>query len=66
MNRSFWLSRLDQSPDKLCLSCSGFHVYAGGVLKLTGTYEDDDTYLIKSVRHTIDSSGWNISMDIAN
>lgn len=48
------------------ISTYGFHVYAGGILNLTGTFEDDGEYWIKNVQHTLDSSGWNISMEISN
>ena len=48
------------------ISSYGFEVYAGGVLDITGTLEDDGDYDIESVHHTIDESGWNITIDIKN
>ncbi len=44
----------------------GFEIYAGGILDITGTLEDDGDYDIESVHHTIDESGWNITIDIKN
>jgi hypothetical protein len=44
----------------------GFEIYAGGILDLSGTYEDDGEYNIKSVHHTLDDSGWNLTIDIEN
>ena len=44
----------------------GFEVYAGGVLDLFNTLEDDGDYEIKSVHHVIDESGWNFTMEIKN
>jgi phage protein D len=63
------LAQLQKAQEGLktgSISCTGFNVYAGGILNLSGTFEDDDIYWIKSVKHTLDSSGWNISMEIAN
>lgn len=49
------------------ISCAGFVCYAGGVLSLSGTVEDDGEYHIKSVNHDIDtSSGWRVSIEIEN
>ncbi|MFA7085430.1 MAG: contractile injection system protein, VgrG/Pvc8 family [Aliarcobacter sp.] len=49
------------------ISCAGFVCYAGGVLNLSGTVEDDGEYHIKSVNHDIDTTaGWKISMEIEN
>ena len=44
----------------------GFEIYAGGVLDLQGTVQDDDEYNIQSVHHTLDGSGWNISIEVEN
>ncbi|PLY08415.1 MAG: phage tail protein [Arcobacter sp.] len=48
------------------IDTSGFIVYAGGILVLSGTLEDDGEYNIKQVSHTIDSNGWNLSLEIEN
>ena len=49
------------------ISCAGFVCYAGGVLNLSGTLEDDGEYHIKSVNHDIDTTqGWKISIEIEN
>lgn len=48
------------------ISSYGFELYAGGVLELQGTAQDDGEYNIISVSHTLDSSGWNMSMEIEN
>ena len=38
-------------------------IYAGGILNLTDTLEDDGKYQIKSVNHTFNDNGWTISLD---
>lgn len=48
------------------IKCDGFEIYAGGILDLTGTLEDDDEYNIKKVDHTVNSSGWKISIKVEN
>jgi uncharacterized protein len=48
------------------ISCDGFVLFAGGVLSLSGTYEDDGEYEIKKAHHTIDESGWKVSIEIEN
>jgi len=48
------------------ISCAGFTIYAGGILDLSGTFEDDGEYEIKSVNHTLDSNGWNMQIKIEN
>ena len=48
------------------IACYGFEIYAGGILDLTGTYDDDGDYDIKRVDHTVDESGWNINIEIDN
>ena len=48
------------------ISCSGFIIYAGGVLNLSGTYEDDGEYEIVSVSHSLDNNGWNMQIKIEN
>lgn len=44
----------------------GQTIYAGGIIELTDTADDDTEYEIQSVQHTLDDSGWNISVDIQN
>jgi len=44
----------------------GFEIYAGGILDLQKTAQDDGEYNIISVHHTLDSSGWNISIEVEN
>ncbi|WP_294962642.1 contractile injection system protein, VgrG/Pvc8 family [Sulfurimonas sp.] len=44
----------------------GFELYAGGILDLQGTAQDDGEYDIISSHHTLDSSGWNMSVEIEN
>jgi len=46
------------------LSLKGELIFAGGVLNLTNAGEDSGEYGIKSVTHTIDSSGWNMDIEI--
>lgn len=48
------------------IQSAGFELYAGGVLNLTKTLEDDGEYEIKSANHTLDGSGWNVSIEIEN
>lgn len=48
------------------IKCDGFEVYAGGILSLSGTLEDDDEYHIKRVDHIVNSSGWKITIKIEN
>ncbi len=48
------------------IDSSGFIIYAGGIINLSGTVEDDGEYHIKQVSHTIDSNGWNLSLEIEN
>ncbi|MDY0320433.1 MAG: contractile injection system protein, VgrG/Pvc8 family [Arcobacteraceae bacterium] len=48
------------------ITCTGFEIYAGGILNITGTLEDDGEYEIKSVNHTLDENGWNITIDVEN
>ena len=44
----------------------GQTVYAGGILELSDTVDDNGEYEIESVEHTVDDNGWNISMEIKN
>lgn len=48
------------------ISSYGFAIHAGGILDLKGTAQDDGEYNIISVSHTLDSSGWNMSVEIEN
>jgi phage protein D len=48
------------------ISSYGFEIYAGGILDLKGTVQDDGDYHITSVHHTIDSNGWNMTIEIQN
>lgn len=49
------------------IDTAGFTVYAGGILVVEGTLEDDGEYHIKTVDHDLTSeSGWNITLDIEN
>lgn len=45
---------------------AGFKAYAGGILIINGTIEDDGEYHITQITHTIDSNGWNMSMQVEN
>lgn len=48
------------------ISSYGFEIYAGGVLDLKGTIEDDGEYHIESAHHKLDSNGWNMDIEIEN
>lgn len=48
------------------ISSDGFVLYAGAVLNLFGTYEDDGEYEIKKAHHVLDESGWKVSIEIEN
>jgi len=48
------------------ISCTGFAIYAGGILELSGTLEDDGDYHIKNVHHIQDENGWNMTIQIEN
>lgn len=45
------------------LSHKGALIFAGGILKLINAGEDSGEYSIKSVTHTLDTSGWNIDVE---
>lgn len=45
------------------LTCAGGAIFAGGILKLAGTIEDNREYSIKSVEHTISENGWVSSLE---
>jgi len=42
----------------------GLWVVAGGTLELEDAGGDNDQYTIKSVQHTLNSSGWMTDMEI--
>ncbi len=48
------------------ISCAGFVLYAGGILDLVGTIEDDGEYHIKKATHSLDENGWNVRIEIEN
>ncbi len=48
------------------INCDGFILYAGAILVLSGTIEDDGEYEIKSAHHVLDENGWNVSIEIEN
>jgi len=48
------------------LSIRGDIIYAGGILKLIDTLEDDGEYQIKSVDHTFNDAGWSIELNFEN
>ena len=41
-------------------------IFAGGILNLTNTLEDDGEYQIKTVEHNFDTNGWNITVSFEN
>ncbi len=60
------LQRANSKTKVGSISCVGFPIYAGGILNLSGTIEDDGEYHIKNVSHTLDDNGWNIRISIEN
>ena len=48
------------------ISNYGFELYAGGILEVSGTPEDDGDYSIKRASHILDENGWNVTIDIEN
>ncbi|MDR2905265.1 MAG: hypothetical protein LBU73_04875 [Helicobacteraceae bacterium] len=48
------------------LTCAGAPIYAGGVLNLKGSAEDDGEYSIKQVRHDVGSGGWTCEAQFEN
>lgn len=49
------------------ISTSGFTLYAGGILVIKGTLEDDGEYHIKTADHSLSTdSGWTVSIEIEN
>lgn len=60
------LEKANSGTKEGSIKCVGFEVYAGAILNLSGTLEDDDDYNIKRVDHTMNKSGWNISIKIEN
>ena len=47
-----------------CFTMDGRAMFAGGVMMLVGTLDDDGEFNIKSVSHSMDSSGWVIDVEI--
>ena len=45
------------------LSTAGEIIFAGGILNLEDTLEDDGEYQIKSVNHNFSSNGWQINLE---
>lgn len=48
------------------LSKAGEILFAGGILTIKNSIEDDGEYQIKSVSHTFDNSGWKTSVEFEN
>lgn len=48
------------------LDVAGGVIFAGGVLVLSGTVEDDGEYSIKRVTHRYDNAGWVTSIEFEN
>ncbi len=61
-----YLQRANQGITTGSLSTSGKIIFAGGILNLTNTLEDDGEYQIKSVNHEFSGSGWTTSLDFEN
>jgi len=45
------------------LSIPGEIIFAGGVLNIKNSLEDDGEYQIKSVTHTLNESGWKTNLE---
>lgn len=60
------LQRANSGTKEGSVKCDGFEIYAGAILVLTGTLEDDDEYHIKRVDHIVNKSGWHITIKIEN
>ena len=60
------LQKANSGTKEGSIKCDGFEVYAGAVLVLAGTLEDDDEYHIKRVDHIVNKSGWHITIKIEN
>jgi phage protein D len=57
------LQRANQGIVTGSLTIDGKVIFAGGVLNLVGTIEDDGEYQIKSVNHDFSVNGWNTSLE---
>jgi len=57
------LARANRGLKSGSLSKVGELVFAGGVLNLTNAKEDSGEYAIKSVSHTLDENGWQMSVE---
>jgi len=60
------LERANRGAKSGSLTCKGAVFFAGGKLNLKGSVEDDGMYLIKSVRHQVDSGGWVTTLEFEN
>ncbi|PHO09791.1 phage tail protein [Malaciobacter canalis] len=60
------LQKANSGTKEGSVKCDGFEIYAGAILVLTGTLEDDDEYHIKRVDHIANKSGWHITIKIEN
>jgi len=58
-----YLQRANQRIVTGSLSTIGQIVFAGGILELTDTLEDDGEYQIKSVNHNFSSGGWEMTIE---
>ena len=58
-----YLQRANQGIVTGSLSIAGEIIFAGGVLNLIDTLEDDGEYQIKSVSHDFSGSGWTTSLE---
>jgi uncharacterized protein len=48
------------------LKLHGSAIYAGAMIKISGSIEDDREYSIKKVKHAFDNKGWITSIDFEN
>ncbi|AXH14384.1 phage tail protein [Malaciobacter mytili LMG 24559] len=60
------LQKANSGTKEGSIKCDGFEIYAGAILVLNGTLEDDDEYHIKRVDHIVNKSGWHITIKIEN
>jgi phage protein D len=47
------------------LGMEGRAMFAGGIVNLEGTLEDDGEFAIKTISHTMDSNGWSMGIEMS-
>ena len=61
------LSQLNKGVKSGSFKCAGFAIYARSNLKFLNIKDEDDvTYHIDTISHTLDENGWNMSVTFSN